>query len=71
MVRCNFSAPQDFGMLCVCTSDSRSLCSAGIELVDAKGDRRVLYQNVEKGRKIEGLNFLRDYSFEPTFKDME
>lgn len=25
-------------MLCVCASDSRSLCSAGIELVDVKGD---------------------------------
>lgn len=39
-MRCNFFVPQEFGMLCVCTSDSCSLCSAGIELVDAKSDVR-------------------------------
>lgn len=33
-----FCVPQEFAMLCVCVSDSRSLCSAGIELVDVKGD---------------------------------
>lgn len=38
MERCNFVVPQEFGMLCAYTSDSCLLCSAGIELVDAKGD---------------------------------
>lgn len=58
VVRWNFVVPQEFGVLCVCTSDSHSLCSAGIELLYAKAGMGILYQNVEKGRKMEGLNFL-------------
>lgn len=36
-MRCDFVVLQAFGMLHTSTSDLRSLCSAGIQVVDGKG----------------------------------
>lgn len=52
-VRCDFLLLQEFAMLHISTSDSCPLCSAGIQVLDRKGDMgRSLPKSLKRQKKL-------------------